>query len=62
MPRDNELVKLRDQRIRDVYERMRKRKRNGKPIHTVAYILDVISTEHVFISVKMIERVIYGKK
>lgn len=59
MARDAELIKLRDQRIREVYDRMRAKRKNGKPVHTVAYILDHISREIAFVSVKTIESVLY---
>lgn len=61
MPRDPELIKLRDQRIREVYERMRSARMNGKPKYQLPYILEVISTRHVFISTRSIERVLFGR-
>lgn len=60
MARDAELIKLRDARIREVYERMRKKRTNGKPIYTVDHIIFVISTEHVFISPERIRRILYS--
>lgn len=61
MARDQGLLDLRDKRIRQVYERMRAKRKNGKPVYTIAYILEHISTQHVFVSVKTIERVLYGQ-
>lgn len=61
MARDKELLKLRDARIREVYERMRSKRVGGKRMYTSEYIVHHISTEHVFVSAKVIERVIYGK-
>lgn len=62
MARDLELIKLRDKRIHEVYDRMRAKKAQGKRVHTVEYILHVISTEHVFVSVETIKRVLYTSK
>lgn len=61
MPRDQELIKLRNKRIRDVYETMRAKRTNGRPTYTVAYIINEISRKHVFVSPKVIERVLYGE-
>lgn len=61
MARDPELIKLRDQRIREVFERMSSKRVGRKRKYTTEYILHHISTEHVFISTKVIERVVYGK-
>jgi hypothetical protein len=61
MARDPELLKLRDKRIREVFDRMRAKRSGGKRMYTSEYIVHHISTEHVFISTRVIERVIYGK-
>ncbi len=61
MARDPELIKLRDRRIREVFERMRSKRVAGKRVYTTEYILHHISTEHVFVSTKVVERVVYGK-
>lgn len=60
MPRDKELLALRDARIRKVYDTMRRKRKGGRPVYTVEYILYVISTRHVFISVRQIRRVLWG--
>lgn len=62
MPRDKDLIKLRDERIRQVYESMRAKRINGRAQYTVAFILSEISRKHVFVSVKVIERVLYANK
>ena len=62
MARDLELLKLRDKRILEVYDRMRKKRRGGAAVHTVEYIIWYISTEVAFVSKRTIERVIYGDK
>lgn len=62
MPRDKDLIKLRDERIRQVYESMRSKRINGRPQYTLAFILSEISRKHVFVSVKVIERVLYASK
>lgn len=61
MARDPELLKLRDARIHEVYARLRAKRHNGKPEHTVAWIIEHISTKHVFVSNKTVEKVLYGK-
>lgn len=60
MARDKELLALRDARIRKVYEQMRRKRKGGRPVYTVDYILYVISTKHVFVSVRQIRRVLWG--
>lgn len=62
MARDAELLKLRDARIRLLYEKMRSKKgNNGRRLHTTEYILREIAGD-VFITTRSIERVLYGKK
>lgn len=62
MPRDQELVQLRNKRIRETYDTMRAKRINGRPAYTVAFILNEISRKHVFVSVKVIERVLFERK
>jgi hypothetical protein len=60
MARDTELIALRNRRIRQVYDTMRAlRTASGKPKHTVEYILEKISREHVYISVERIKAILY---
>lgn len=61
MPRNNDLIKLRDERIRQVYESMRAKRVNGRPMYTVQFILNEISRKHAFVSIRVIERVLYGR-
>lgn len=61
MARDRELLRLRDHRIREVFDRMSAKRVGKKRVYTTEYILHHISTEHVFVSTKVIERVVYGK-
>lgn len=53
-------MKLRDKRIREVFERMSAKRVAGKRRYTSEYIIYHISTEHVFMSAKVVERVVYG--
>lgn len=61
MARDPELLKLRDARIRKVFNRMSTTRVGGRRKYTSEYIIHHISTEHVFVSTKVVERVVYGK-
>ena len=60
MARNPELIRLRNERIRQVFERMSAQRVKGRRRYTVDHIIYRISTEHAWVSSKVVERVLFG--
>lgn len=61
MARDKELITKRNKDIRKEYERMRAMRIGRRPKHTVEFILWTIHERH-YLSIRQVERIVYGKE